>query len=79
MWRVPGAGTMRGFLVIIFCDQVALLGIMFGVGELVTRANVGISQRINSAFGIPWLAVLGILLLMRRRRQVGAGRRATVE
>src|SRR5687767_11477561 len=40
LWRVPGAGPMRGFLVVIFIGQVVLLGIMFGVGELVTRANV---------------------------------------
>lgn len=65
LWRVPGAGAMRVFLAIIFIGQVVLLAIMFGVGELVTRANVGIWQRINSGFGIPWLAVLGIWLLRR--------------
>ena len=72
LWRLPGASTMRAFLAIIFVGQLVLLAIMFGVGELVTRANVGIWQRINSGFGIPWLAVLGIWLLARQRR-AGAG------
>ena len=70
--RVPGAGAMRAFLVVVFVGQVALLSIMFGLGELVTRANVGIWQRINSAFGIPWLAVLGIWLLGRMRADASA-------
>lgn len=70
--RVPGAGAMRAFLVVVFVGQIALLSIMFGLGELVTRANVGIWQRINSAFGIPWLAVLGIWLLGRMRADASA-------
>ena len=65
--RVPGAGAMRAFLLFILIGQLVLLAIMFGVGELVTRANVGVWQRINSGFGIPWLAVLGIWLLSRDR------------
>ena len=67
--RVPCSGAMRAFLAVIFVGQVVLLAIMFGVGELVTRANVGIWQRINSGFGIPWLAVLGLWLLGRERRR----------
>ena len=42
-----------------------VLAIMFGLGELVTRRNVGIWQRINSGFSIPWFAVLGFWLLRR--------------
>jgi hypothetical protein len=68
----PDAGAMRAFLAFIFVGQVVLLAIMFGAGELVTRANVGIWQRINSGFGIPWLAVLGIWM-MRRRGRPGCG------
>ena len=66
--RVPDAGAMRAFLALIFAGQLVLLAIMFGVGELVTRANVGLWQRINSGFGIAWLAVLGLWLLARARR-----------
>jgi len=76
LWRVPGAGAMRAFLAIIFVGQVVLLAIMFGVGELVTRANVGIWQRINSGFGIPWLAVLGLWLLGRDRGREGTAAQA---
>lgn len=65
---VPDAGAMRAFLAFIFVAQIVLLAIMFGVGELVTRANVGIWQRINSGFGIPWLAVFGIWLMRRNGR-----------
>ena len=42
-----------------------LIAIMFGVGELVTHVNVGVWQRINSAFGIPWLLVIAIWLMRR--------------
>ena len=62
---VPKAGTIRVFLLVVLVGQIVLLAIMFGVGELVTRANVGIWQRVNSAFGIPWLAVIGLWLLFR--------------
>lgn len=65
--RVTGAGAMRAFLAFVFVGQLVLLAIMFGVGELVTRANVGIWQRINSGFGFPWLAVLGLWLLARAK------------
>ncbi len=65
---VPDARAMRGFLAFIFVGQLVLLAIMFGVGELLTRANVGIWQRVNSGFGILWLAVLGIWLMRRHGR-----------
>jgi hypothetical protein len=65
---VPKAGTIRVFLLVVLVGQIVLLAIMFGVGELVTRDNVGIWQRVNSAFGIPWLAVIGLWLLFRGRR-----------
>jgi hypothetical protein len=64
---VPGTTALKLFLAAIFVASTAVLAIMFGVGELVTRANVGIWQRINSGLGIPWLAVLGIALLARTR------------
>ena len=71
--RVADAGRMRLFLAGIVLGSVILLSIMTGVGGLVTGDNVGAWQRINSAFGIPWLAVLAIWLLRRSRRQAGLG------
>ena len=70
--RLPDAAAMRIFLALVFVAQLVLLAIMFGVGELVTRANVGLWQRANSAVGIPWLAVLGLWLLRRQGRSGAA-------
>jgi hypothetical membrane protein len=65
--RVDGSRNMRIFLAFVLVASVAMLAIMFGVGELVTRANVGIFQRLNSAASILWFAVLGAWLLARQR------------
>ena len=64
--KVPDARAMKIFLALVFVASAVLLAIMFGVGSLVTRANVGLWQRINTAAGIPWFAVLGIWLMRRR-------------
>lgn len=58
--RVPGTRGMQVFLAAVFVASLVMLAIMFGVGGLVTRANVGLYQRLNSAASIAWLAVLGI-------------------
>jgi hypothetical membrane protein len=47
---------------------VVMLAVMMGVGELVTRANVGLLQRAFSLTVFPWLAVLAGVLLQWRRR-----------
>jgi hypothetical protein len=60
---VPRSSGIRIFLAIIFIGSMLLFAIMMGVGGLVTSANVGIWQRINSGFGIPWLLVIGIWLM----------------
>ncbi len=64
---VAGSHGMRVFLAIIFAASIIMLAIMFGVGELVTRANVGLYQRFNSGVSILWFAIFGIWLLMRDR------------
>jgi len=63
--KVEDAKGMRLFLGFIFIGSVIVLAIMFGVGHLVTRGNVGIWQRINTGISIPWFAVLGVWLLKR--------------
>jgi hypothetical membrane protein len=63
LWGVPGTATLRAVLALIFAGSVVLLSIMMGVGGLVTVENVGIWQRINSGFAIPWLAVIGIWMI----------------
>ena len=62
---VDGSRGMRIFLAIVFAASLVMLAIMFGVGELVTLANVGLFQRINSGVSIVWFAVLGLWLLLR--------------
>ncbi|WP_374514591.1 DUF998 domain-containing protein [Brevundimonas sp.] len=67
---VKGSGAMRVLLAFIFLGSAAMLAIMFGVGGLVTQANVGLYQRLNSGVGIIWFAVLGLWLLTRPRAAV---------
>ncbi|MCL6699339.1 DUF998 domain-containing protein [Sphingomonas sp. NSE70-1] len=67
--RVEGLSGLKMFLIAIFVASFALFAIMMGVGGLVTRANVGIWQRINTAIGIPYLAILGWVLLQQARRR----------
>jgi heme/copper-type cytochrome/quinol oxidase subunit 4 len=64
--KVPDSRGLQIFLLAVFVASLVMLAIMFGVGELVTRANVGIWQRLNSLASFPWFAVLGIWLLRRR-------------
>lgn len=66
--RVPGSRTMQLFLLAVFVLTVVMMAIMFGVGQLVTRANVGIWQRLNSLVTFPWFAVLGVWLARRLPR-----------
>ncbi len=67
----PVADTrgIRTFLAIVCAASVVILAIMFGVGELVTRANVGLYQRLNSGVSIGWFAVFGLWWLTRDRSQ----------
>ena len=62
-----GARGLVMFLGLVFAASVVMLAIMFGVGSLVTTANVGLYQRLNTLVSIPWLAVLGVWLLLRDR------------
>jgi hypothetical protein len=67
--KADGFGGLKVFLAVIFVASFALFAIMMGIGGLVTQANVGIWQRINSAIGIPYLAVLGWVLLQHAKRR----------
>ena len=70
--KVEGLSGLKTFLLIIFVASFALFAIMMGVGGMVTRANVGIWQRVNTAIGIPYLAVLGWVLLQQVKRRAFA-------
>lgn len=66
LWGAPRTQGMKTFLAFIFAGSLILLSIMMGVGGLVRLDNVGIWQRINSGFAIPWTAVVGVWLMLRR-------------
>lgn len=68
----PGAGPLVAVLVASFVLMTATLGVMMGVGQLVTRANVGLWQRANALAMFPWIAVAGEMLA--RRAAAAAGR-----
>jgi hypothetical membrane protein len=65
MRSIANSRAMQIFLGAVFVSSIVMLAIMFGVGQLVTRANVGLYQRLNIGVSIPWLAVLGAWLLFR--------------
>ena len=63
--RVEGLTGLKVFLGVIFVASLAMFLVMMGVAGPLRRANIGIWQRVNSALGIPYLAVLGWVLLQR--------------
>jgi hypothetical membrane protein len=65
LWSAPRTAGLKAFLAFIFLASLAVLAVMMGVGGLVRLDNVGIWQRINSGLSIPWMAVLGLWLLLR--------------
>lgn len=66
--KVEGLAGLKIFLGIIFVASMAVFAVMMGVTGPLRRANIGVWQRINSGLGIPYLAVLGWVLLQRVRR-----------
>ena len=77
--KLPDPKAMKLFLAFIFVGSVIVLAIMFGVGHLVTRRNVGIWQRVNTAISIPWFAALGLWLLKRDANTPRAPHLATTD
>lgn len=62
LWRVPSLRGLRTFLLIAGLGMLIMITIMMGVGALVTRANVGIFQRVFAMTTFPWVGVAGYLL-----------------
>jgi hypothetical membrane protein len=48
---------LAAFLGVSFVLMCVLLGVMMGVGGLVTRANVGLWQRANALTMFPWIGI----------------------
>lgn len=67
--RGRASGAIRTFLLLWFLATVALLAVLFGVGGLVTGANVGLWQRGLALAMIPGIGVACALLLARVREE----------
>lgn len=65
---VAGLGALVVFLFASFVLMLATMSVMMGVGQLVTRANVGLWQRANALAMFPWLGIAGVVLASRLRR-----------
>lgn len=66
---VEGMRGLRLFLVIIFLASLAMFAVMMGATGPLPRASIGLYQRINSALGIPYLALLGWIVLQQSDRR----------
>lgn len=64
----PGMGGLVAVLVASFVLMAGSLAVMMGVGHLVTRANVGLWQRVNALAMIPWVGVAGHWLAVQAER-----------
>lgn len=60
-----GLGGLVAVLWASFLFMTATMVVMMGVGHLVTRANVGLWQRLNALAMFPWMAVAGEVLARR--------------
>ena len=68
---VRGRPGLGGLVVTLFVTFVLLSGtmaVMMGVGQLVTRANVGLWQRANALVMIPWVGIAGHWLAEQAER-----------
>ena len=67
VWALAGtpAPRVKAFLIAVFAVSLALILVMFGLGWLVRRANVGLWQRAYSLSAIPWIGVMAALLARR--------------
>ena len=63
LWRVRRLRGLSVFLLAVFAVMTFFIAVMFGVGGLVTRANVGLWQRGNALAGFPWLGIACYRLL----------------
>lgn len=60
-----GNATLVRVLLASFVFVLATMSVMMGVGQLVTRANVGLWQRVNALAMFPWIGVAGEMLARR--------------
>ena len=74
-WGLRRRPELRGLRIFVVANWVAmavLFVILMGVGELVTRANVGLWQRAFSLTMFPWIGIAAWVLMPRRDPQPAA-------
>ena len=62
LWKRRSLRSLSVYLLITAVLMAILLGIMMGIGGLVTRANVGLFQRAYALCLLPWIGVAGLWL-----------------
>lgn len=65
---VEGTRALKLFLGVIFVASLGMFLVMMGLFGPLKIATIGLYQRVNSALSIPYLAVLGWVLLQRMRK-----------
>ena len=63
LWRLPAVREFCLGLLVIGLIMLVLFAVMMGVGEWVTRDNVGLLQRIFALAMFPWIGVAACVLL----------------
>jgi hypothetical membrane protein len=69
--KAPGLAALKVFLAVAFVAVNGLLAVLFGVGELVDGANVGLWQRAYGLAMFPWIAVTALALLAAPAARTG--------
>ncbi len=57
VWKARRPGWLMPFLVGVIMYMTVMFLIMMGIGGLVTRANVGVFQRVYSLGILPWIGI----------------------
>lgn len=62
LWKRRNLRALNVFLIVTVVLMTAFFAIMMGVGSLVTRANVGVFQRLYALCMFPWIGIAAWVL-----------------
>jgi hypothetical membrane protein len=62
LWKRRNLRALNVYLLVTMVLMIAFFAIMMGVGSLVTRANVGIFQRVYALCNFPWIGIAAYAL-----------------
>lgn len=69
VWKREDLRGLKTYSLLAFLLGLAFFAIMMGVGSLVTRANVGVFQRLYSLSIFPWIGIAAYVLGRRLTSQ----------